>query len=254
MDDTHEDDLHSLVSFNRRSPSGELMYRGSDEFFIEPDVAAMIQSHLNACRSLERKQPTVKVATLTDGLYAGYIAMRTLPLEVYQACAPTADAPLPITSINEDKLLRELSVSRIDRSQIEGLTKSKGKGGKHSPEAHKKLLSSRALLQLAADPPAEVGRMQRRSTQWLIRVYPLGARCRASNSPWPCRLHFPAAVTATRARTTLDCTLAVPITAPDLLLPPHVRSRAPLRRQACASPGATLRPVLRGWRARRTLG
>eukprot|EP00966_Prymnesium_polylepis_P111486 2578862-Prymnesium_polylepis.1 len=48
---------------------------------------------------------------------------------------------------------------------------------------------SRAIVQLAANPPPEVGRMQRRTAESLLRPFPLGLRFSGKNmSPQPCFL------------------------------------------------------------------
>eukprot|EP00966_Prymnesium_polylepis_P015278 353485-Prymnesium_polylepis.1 len=60
--------------------------------------------------------------------------------------------PLPITSINEDKLLVALGLQRSERNQIEGLSSIKVRGGLTITEAQ---LSSQAVVRLAADPPKE---------------------------------------------------------------------------------------------------
>ena len=47
-------------------------------------------------------------------------------------------------------------------------------------------LSSRAIARLAANPPPEVGVIQRKTKSWLLRPYPLGLRISGNNmSPLP---------------------------------------------------------------------
>jgi len=50
-------------------------------------------------------------------------------------------------------------------------------------------VSSRAIVRLAADPPVATGFVQRRTSGWLLRPYPLGLRFSGKNmSPLPCWL------------------------------------------------------------------
>eukprot|EP00966_Prymnesium_polylepis_P304238 7029040-Prymnesium_polylepis.1 len=61
------------------------------------------------------------------------------------------DAPqwaLPISSVNEDRMLTALGLSRTDRVQIEGLSSIKVRGGLGLTEEQ---LSSRAVVRLALE-------------------------------------------------------------------------------------------------------
>eukprot|EP00966_Prymnesium_polylepis_P006157 140986-Prymnesium_polylepis.2 len=73
--------------------------------------------------------------------------------------------------MDENRLLRELDVTKADRDHIEGLQATSLTGRPGRSEAQVALL---ALLRLSTDPPAAVGRMQRRTAQKMLRMYPLG--------------------------------------------------------------------------------
>eukprot|EP00966_Prymnesium_polylepis_P291683 6736857-Prymnesium_polylepis.1 len=93
---------------------------------------------------------------------------------------------LPITSMNEDRVLRELGLALDVRNEIEGLH-----GGRSSSAAALSGLTeeqqmSRAVARLTANPPIEVGVMQRRACSYLVRPFPLGLRFSGKNmSPLP---------------------------------------------------------------------
>jgi len=121
----------------------------------------------------------------TDDFYASQLCVRSLPVAAFLKDAPPK-WPLPITSINEDRLLRELGLTHTQRNDIEGLSSVSVRGGRGLTEAQ---LSSRAIARLAADPPSQVGRMQQRTARWLVRPFPLGLRFSGKNmSPLPCWL------------------------------------------------------------------
>jgi hypothetical protein len=101
----------------------------------------------------------------TDDFYASQLCVRSLPVAAFLKDAPPK-WPLPITSINEDRLLRELGLTHTQRNDIEGLSSVSVRGGRGLTEAQ---LSSRAIARLAADPPSQVGRMQQRTARWLVR-------------------------------------------------------------------------------------
>jgi len=120
---------------------------------------------------------------LTDELYVTYLSLRSLPVAAFLGDEPPAWV-MPITSMREDKLLKELGLPRDERNQIEGLS-SVGRlhGGLELTEEQ---LSSRAIARLATNPPHGVGNVQRRTANWMLRLFPLGARFSGSNmSPLP---------------------------------------------------------------------
>jgi hypothetical protein len=100
-----------------------------------------------------------------SGLYVEILALRSLPISDFLGDAPPK-WPLAITSINEDRLLRELGLQDEERNQIEGLSSTRVRGGISLTEEQ---MSSRAIARLAADPPQQVGSFQRRTRAWLLR-------------------------------------------------------------------------------------
>ncbi|KAL1499340.1 hypothetical protein AB1Y20_011547 [Prymnesium parvum] len=119
----------------------------------------------------------------TDGLYVSYLSLRTLPVAAF--LAGDRAWSLPITSINEDRLLLELGVSRTERDEVEGLSIAP----RDSVSAHlsEQRRSSAAIVRLALNPPPRVGFFQTRTIDWLLRPFPLGLRFSGNNmSPLPC--------------------------------------------------------------------
>jgi len=125
---------------------------------------------------------------VTDEYYVARLALRTLPVPIFLSDAPPKWI-LPITSINEDRLLTELGLPHAERDQIEGLQSHQAAAttGEHEGlHLTVEQLSSCAIARLAANPPEEVGRMQRRTSGWLLRPFPLGLRFSGHNmSPLP---------------------------------------------------------------------
>ena len=76
-------------------------------------------------------------------------------------------------------MLKALGLSDFEIEQIEGLGSVSIRGGYGLTEEQ---LSSRAIVRLAADPPQDVGVVQRRTAQWLLRPFRT-----------PCRSQTPAA-------------------------------------------------------------
>jgi len=147
----------------------------------------------NAMRTLERRE-TNKLRSRKTGnddaeleigsIYTSCLALRSLPIAKFLRDDPLG--MLPITSINEDRLLKELGLAREERKLIEGLTTVNTRGSQGLTEEQ---LSSRAVVRLAADPPPGVGNLQRRTRTWLLRPFPLGLRFSGKNmSPLPCWL------------------------------------------------------------------
>ena len=92
---------------------------------------------------------------------------------------------LPMTSINESRLLVELGLLQAERSQIQGLQTSLAQTDT-THQLNEEQLSSRAIIRLAVDPPPEVGQMQRRTASQLLRPFPLPLRTSGRNmSPLP---------------------------------------------------------------------
>ena len=113
---------------------------------------------------------------MNDPFYESILTLRSLPVSSFLGDG-TPSWPLPITSINEDRLLVEIGLSAEERSLIEGLQNARrasvaaaSLGGNLTDEQ----LSSKAIVRLARDPPPAVGNIQRRTCKWLLRPFPLG--------------------------------------------------------------------------------
>ena len=119
---------------------------------------------MKARRKLDRKLKADK--TKTDKFYALHLCLRSEPVSAFLGDAKPK-SELPITSINEDRLLKALGISVSERNLIEGLlARSKGQVGIGLTEEQQ---TSRAIVRLAANPPPEVKGIQRRTADWLLR-------------------------------------------------------------------------------------
>jgi len=140
----------------------------------------VVDSMANGRRRLDKKVKASK--NTTNEFYAQYLSMRSVPLHHFLRGSPPKWA-LPISSINEDRLLKELGLSAADCNQLEGLHVERSPSEVGRTEEQQ---VSQAALRLAADPPLAVGRMQQRTTSHLLRPYPLGLRLSGKNmSPLP---------------------------------------------------------------------
>mmetsp|Transcript_14795 Transcript_14795/g.39537 ORF Transcript_14795/g.39537 Transcript_14795/m.39537 type:complete len:1181 (+) Transcript_14795:3770-7312(+) len=154
----------------------------------ESDLGHTVDLKADAERRLVNKyRKKNKSSARTDEYYKAQITMRSLAVPSFLAVDLSSIRSwalgIPITSINEDKLLRIMRVSQVDRNHIEGLSSMTMRGGVGLTEEQ---VSSRALVQLAADPPAGVAKLQRRTHSLLLRPYPLGLRFSGNNmSPLP---------------------------------------------------------------------
>jgi len=126
----------------------------------------------------------------SDAHYSSFLSVRSVSVGIFLGDAPPQYA-LPITSIGEDRLLRELGLPQAERNQIEGLQigRISSDDEQSGLSLTKEQLSQRAIVRLAADPPTRVGSLQRRTATKLARPYPLGLRFSGRNmSPLPCWL------------------------------------------------------------------
>lgn len=123
-----------------------------------------------------------------DEYYQRYLSLRSTPLANFLT-QESLPGQLPITSINEDRLLKTAGLSRAVRDQIEGLQIGRLSVAVNVTGLTEEQLSTRAIMQLTSDPPQEVGRLQQLTSNWLLRPYPLGLRFSGKNmSPLPCWL------------------------------------------------------------------
>jgi len=138
------------------------------------------ESMTNARRTLAMKHTSSLNKIDTDPFYTKYLSLRSLPVALFLSDGKPTWA-LPISSINEDKLLMELGLSSFERNQIENL--SSNAPTRRLTGVH---LSMSAVDHLAAHPPSKVGVMQRRTCSWILRPFPLGLRFSGANmSPVP---------------------------------------------------------------------
>jgi len=107
---------------------------------------------------------------VTNAQYANIIALQSVPVPVFLGEVPHDDAIWPITSMNENRWLRALGLTQAECNQIMGL---QARGSLVVPAGQ---VPPDAQLRLARDPSARVGAMQRRCSERLLRLYPLGLR------------------------------------------------------------------------------
>ena len=174
----------------RRSSDDATTWRSSGVGAEDETVCVLPQSPIQFCRLIAlrlRPAPTQDVARrkleqkrthsrkiLSDPFYNEFLGLRSLPVGTFLEGRPPKYA-LPITSINEDRLLLELGLSEAERNQIEGLgvfgggAASSGRRTTALSARAEQQQSSGAIVRLAANPPAAVGTMQRRTTKWMLR-------------------------------------------------------------------------------------
>ena len=104
----------------------------------------------------------------TDPFYESCLTLRSVPVPAFLAKS-VSDWVLPITSINEDRLLSIMGLSAAERSQIEGLRAEGASRGKDGPSLTEQQMSTLAIDRLTANPPPEVGSLQRRTSHRLLR-------------------------------------------------------------------------------------
>ena len=158
------------------SSCSQLDYEISDMRFSFMEASVSVKEQLTqraeALQRMKKKEKRVSKSSLTDEFYASYLTVRSMPVHVFLANEPP-EWVLPITSIDEDKLLRTLKVPGSERSLIEGVMpwhRSSYRGG---VGASNSVMS--AIVRLAANPPDKVGVWQLRTASWLIRLFPHGA-------------------------------------------------------------------------------
>jgi hypothetical protein len=177
---------------------GQMRIVSSAASLARPKFALIVRKSSNAedltCKTGDavRESSTGAVARKTrasgqqgspaETFYTECIAVRSLPVPSFLA-NERGKRHLPITSMKEDRLLREMGVTSAERHQIEGLSTISTRNGVALTEAQ---LALRAIVRLAARPPVEVGRLQRRTARWHLRPFPHGCRFSGQNmSPLP---------------------------------------------------------------------
>mmetsp|Transcript_15402 Transcript_15402/g.46245 ORF Transcript_15402/g.46245 Transcript_15402/m.46245 type:complete len:545 (-) Transcript_15402:93-1727(-) len=160
----HTVDMHEMDTPNV-SKGGKMRYRSKSMQALVPNSGSNVK--------------------VTDEHFASCLALRSLPVSTLLSVNPPNWA-LPITSINEDRALAALGLNRAERCQIEGLHLGSSTLGGDYLGATEEQISSRAIARLAADPPPQVGVIQRRVARWLLRPYPAGLRFSGKNmNPLP---------------------------------------------------------------------
>jgi len=139
-----------------------------------------------------------KTTFISDDYYAEQLTLRTRPAAAFLRGDPPAWpilGPLCISSVEEDRMLSALGLNRVERNRIEGLLVARSsvdsaglslmmRQGASSNQGAEGQNTS--LLRLAADPPREVGWMQRKTARGLLRPFPSGLRFSGNNmSPLP---------------------------------------------------------------------
>jgi len=134
---------------------------------------------------IDRKRNRRHSYDTTDEYYSECLSVRSAPLTWFLKGGAHHNWVLPMTSINESRLLVELGLLQAERSQIQGLQTSLAQTDT-THQLNEEQLSSRAIIRLAVDPPPEVGQMQRRTASQLLRPFPLPLRTSGRNmSPLP---------------------------------------------------------------------
>ena len=119
---------------------------------------------------------STKFKKATDEYYAACLTLRAEPVPAFLLDGPSKWV-LPITSMNEERLLKLLGLPKADRNQIEGLRTGRivVDGQRNALELLTEAqLAARAINRFAGDPLPEVGSMQRRTAHKLLRPYPHG--------------------------------------------------------------------------------
>ena len=144
-----------------------------------------------AKRRLQRMDTTSFIPV--ESFYVASLAVRAVPADEFMK-RDVSPWPLPITSMSEDRLLRESGISRAERIQIECLQTTRTVFARQSVYGASSLglseeeLSTRAIVRLARDPPLNIGRLQRRTAQWLVRPYRAPSGIEPKTARWCCVL------------------------------------------------------------------
>jgi len=179
-------DLGSSASSRRSSGIGSRRMRGANSKLSSLHSSKRMKEDSGASNK--------SFATLFeyDVLYHSVLSFRSEPLQRFLASDPSV-WELPITSASEEKFLKALCLPALERDQIVGLVSGRttqvAGGRRSSISENPEQVMSRAIVRIAANPPAGVGVMQRRTASWALRPFPLGLRFSGANmTPLPCWL------------------------------------------------------------------
>eukprot|EP00966_Prymnesium_polylepis_P004195 96129-Prymnesium_polylepis.1 len=131
---------------------------GQEEKRFGEHNQTMSNATQKARRRLDKKVKPSR-STATDALYMSCLCVRSRSVASFLGEADPK-SPLPVTSINEDRFLKELGLPKAERNQIEDLLSSSDHASGVSGVTQAQL-STVALIRLAANPPVKVGDMQR---------------------------------------------------------------------------------------------
>jgi len=152
--------------------------RRASEFDISP-----IEVMASARKELYKQRRTPSSKDTTDEFYASLLCMRSEPIKGF--LGSVSKWTMPITSVNEDRMLKLLGISAYERNQIEGLQSSRSQFAAGVTEEQQ---TTRAVMNFTTNPTRTVGVMQRRTAGWMLRPYPLGLRFSGKNMspliPW----------------------------------------------------------------------
>jgi len=153
---------------------------------MQPQPGDFRHLQVSARTQLESKARSSKSAN--DEFYTTLLCLRSEPVTTFFD-QTTTKWILPIFSINEDTYLKELGLSADERNQMEGLVGGRRSHSDVDLDLNEEQQTTRAVVKLAANPPQEVGAMQRLTSRKLLRPFPLGLRMSGKNmSPLPCWL------------------------------------------------------------------
>jgi len=111
----------------------------------------------------------------TDPLYTSCLSIRSSPISHFLD-DDKPQWPVPISSVNELRMLSLLGLTPAEQNQIAG----------HDQTEYGAQLT---LVRLAANPSPEIGILQKKTSKWLLRPFPIGLRTSGKNmSPLPCWL------------------------------------------------------------------
>jgi len=179
----------SVEEFDEQEDKGESNHEAREAVKLKDETGenlTMVEEVTEAYRKIDKSKSS-RQAKKTDGVYASCLCLRSLPVKAFMSGDPSRWV-LPITSVNEDRLLTVMGVVRAECDQIEGLQtrRSTTSGDAEAFGVREERLSSLAIARLASNPPTKVGYLQRRTCGWLLRPYPLGLRFSGKNmSPLP---------------------------------------------------------------------
>eukprot|EP00966_Prymnesium_polylepis_P314204 7260938-Prymnesium_polylepis.1 len=95
--------------------------------FAQQWLCALLAAQMSAQKKLRRAWArTMQFDNEMDELYVGIIALRSEPLETFLGGG--SRWPLPITSLNEARLLRELGISSSEKIAIKELSSVRVQG------------------------------------------------------------------------------------------------------------------------------